>query len=197
MINSLKFIIDNQYTFKIFFIFLLILLGSNLFSQNADIRLLRSINSPETLASDNFFQFVSNSEAYFVIAVPVGMGTYGLIKDDKQLLKDACTVIAATAVNEVVTAAMKYTFNRDRPFVSYPDIVKKSGAGSPAFPSGHTSSAFATATSLSLVYKKWYVIVPSYTWAGTVGYSRMHLGVHYPSDVLAGALIGSGCAWLT
>ncbi|MGB8358080.1 MAG: phosphatase PAP2 family protein, partial [Bacteroidales bacterium] len=48
-----------------------------------------------------------------------------------------------------------------------------------------------------LDYPKWYVIVPSYAYAGTVAYSRMHLGVHYPSDVLAGALIGSGCAVLS
>ena len=63
-------------------------------------------------------------------------------------------------------------------------------------PSGHTSTAFATATSLSLAYPKWYVVAPSFIWAGTIGYSRMHLGVHYPSDVVVGALVGSGSAFL-
>ena len=66
-----------------------------------------------------------------------------------------------------------------------------------SFPSGHTSFAFATATSLSIKYPRWYVIAPSYLWAGAVGYSRMNLGVHYPSDVLAGAMLGAGSAWLT
>jgi membrane-associated phospholipid phosphatase len=64
-------------------------------------------------------------------------------------------------------------------------------------PSGHTSTAFATATSLSMAYPKWYVIIPSYAWASSVGYSRMHLGVHYPSDVFIGAIVGSGSAFLT
>jgi len=64
-------------------------------------------------------------------------------------------------------------------------------------PSGHTSTAFATATALTLQYPKWYVIAPSYVYAGLVGYSRMHPGVHHPSDVLAGALIGAGCAYLS
>ena len=53
---------------------------------------------------------------------------------------------------------------------------------------------FALATSLSVKYPKWYVIAPSALWACSVGVSRMNEGVHYPSDVLAGAAIGAGCA---
>jgi membrane-associated phospholipid phosphatase len=53
------------------------------------------------------------------------------------------------------------------------------------------------AGSLSLAYSKWYVILPSYLYASTVAYSRMDLGVHYPSDVVTGALIGTGTAYLT
>ena len=182
---------------KKLFVLLLLFLPVSLFSQNIDIRLLRSFNSPETLPSDKFFQFVSNSDAYIVLGIPAGMGTVGLIRHDDQLFRNACVTLAATAVNFGVTAAMKYSFNRERPFVTYPDITKKSDGGSPSFPSGHTSMAFATATSLTLAYPKWYIIVPSYTWASTVAYSRMDLGVHYPSDVLIGALVGAGSAYLT
>lgn len=175
----------------------IILLNCQLNSQSLDIKILRAINSPEDLPSDGFFRFISNSEPYVMFSVPVGMATTGYIKHDKTLIRNAYTGLAALAVTGGISLAMKYTINRERPFVTYPDIVQKSKAGSPSFPSGHTSSSFATATSLSLAYPKWYIIVPSFTWAGTVGYSRMHLGVHYPSDVLAGALIGSGCAYLT
>jgi membrane-associated phospholipid phosphatase len=181
---------------KIIFLFLLAL-ASQSKAQNWDIELLRAINSPETLPSDDFFRFVSNSDAYIALGIPAGMGLTGLAKHNESLLRNACAAFAAIGVNTAVTEALKYTVNRDRPFVTYPDITKKSDAGSPSFPSGHTSLAFATATSVSLDYPKWYIIVPSYLWAGTVGYSRMHLGVHYPSDVLAGAIIGAGSAWLT
>jgi len=170
---------------------------ASVYSQNVDIRILLSLNSPQTLSSDKFFQFMSNSDAYLVLGIPAGMGTAGLIKHDDKLFRNACVTLAATAINFGITTALKYSFNRERPFVTYPDVMKKSDGGSPSFPSGHTSSAFATATSLSFAYPKWYIIVPSYTWAGTVGFSRMHLGVHYPSDVLAGAVIGAGSAWIT
>ena len=181
---------------RVILIFLL-LFPVSLTSQNLDIRILRAINSPEALPSDSFFQFVSNSEAFIVIGTPLGMGAAGLIKHDDQLFRNACVIMASTALNTFITSALKYSINRERPFITYPDITKKSGGGSPSFPSGHTSSAFATATSLSFAYPKWYVIAPSYLWACTVGYSRMSLGVHYPSDVLAGALVGAGSAWLT
>jgi membrane-associated phospholipid phosphatase len=167
------------------------------FSQNLDIRILRSINSPEIRPSDKFFQFMSNSDVYFSLGIPATMGTVGLIKNDDQLIRNACVTFAAIGVSSAITLAMKYSFNRTRPYITYPDIIKKSRGMSSSFPSGHTSMAFATATSLSLTYPKWYVIVPTYTWAGTVGYSRMHLGVHYPSDVLIGALVGAGSAWVT
>ena len=44
---------------------------------------------------------------------------------------------------------------------------------------------------------KWYVAIPAYLWAGTVAYSRMYLGQHYPSDVLAAAVIGAASSYVT
>jgi membrane-associated phospholipid phosphatase len=178
-------------------ILMIIISEGQIFSQNIDIRILRAFNSPETLPSDDLFRFISDSDPYIVFAVPAFMATAGLIKHNDNLIRNCCVEVAATAVCGGITFLLKYSVNRDRPFITYPDIKKKSYAGTPSFPSGHTSGAFATATSISLSYPKWYIIIPSYTWAGAVGYSRMHLGVHYPSDVLAGALIGSGCAYLT
>jgi undecaprenyl-diphosphatase len=50
---------------------------------------------------------------------------------------------------------------------------------------------------MSIQNKRWYVVVPAYTWATAIGYSRMYLGQHYPTDVLAGAITGAGSAWLS
>jgi len=166
-----------------FLILLVLCFQTSLHSQNIDIRLLRSINSPNTLQSDNFFRFVSNTDAFVIAGVPAGMAVTGLLTKDKKLIRNACVTAIASALNAGITNALKYSINRDRPYVTYPDINKKAKGGSPSFPSGHSSSAFATATSVSLFYPKWYIIVPSYLYAGTVAYS--------------GAVIGSGCAYIT
>ncbi len=131
-----------------------------------------------------------------MFGIPAGLTAAGFIRHDDTMARNGLAGLTTLALAGGVTLILKYSVNRERPFVTWPDIRKKSKAGSPSFPSGHTSSAFAAATSVSLAYPRWYIIAPSFAWAGTVGYSRMHLGVHYPSDVVAGAIIGSGCAWL-
>jgi membrane-associated phospholipid phosphatase len=180
---------------------LVILMPMSLFSQNMDIDILKAIHSPEPLPSDDFFRFISNSNVYVYAGTPVTMAVVGLVGHDNDLLRNAAVMAAGTAVAYGVTLGLKHTVKRERPFLTYPDdIVNKSGidwSDSYSFPSGHSTMAFATATALSLEYPKWYVIVPSYAYAGTIAYSRMHLGVHYPSDVLTGAIIGSGCAVLS
>lgn len=180
---------------------LLIIMPVSLFSQNLDVDILKAIHSPDDLPSDDFFRFVSNANIYVVAGTPVTMAVVGLASKDDELLRNAAVMAAGTAVSYGLALGLKYTVKRDRPFVTYSDEFKdKTGhdySDSYSFPSGHSTTAFATATALTLEYPKWYVIVPSYAYAGTVAYSRMHLGVHYPSDVLTGALIGSGCAVLS
>lgn len=177
-------------------VLLLLIIPFSSYSQSLDIQLLRSINSPSN-HGDKFFQFVSNSNNGVILGVPLTMGVVGLINDDDKMFRNACVIVAADAINLGFTYAIKYSVNRTRPFLTYPDIVKKSDGGGPSFPSGHTSGAFATATILSLQYPKWYVIAPSFLWAGTVAYSRIYLGVHYPSDVLGGMIVGAGSAYLS
>lgn len=165
-------------------------------AQNADINLLRSINLYRNRSLDNAFAGITNSAAPAAVAVPVGLFVAGLIKKDSSLEWNAIGTAASVVVATGITEALKYTVKRPRPYVTYPDIQNKLVESDPSFPSGHSSAAFAIATSLSLDYPEWYVIAPSYLWASAVAYSRMDLGVHYPSDVLAGMVIGAGSAYL-
>ncbi|HLP72949.1 MAG TPA: phosphatase PAP2 family protein [Bacteroidales bacterium] len=182
---------------RIRILLILLLIPPVSFSQNLDIRILRSINSPQDLPSDNFFRFISDSHGYLVAAIPLTAGITGFIKHDDLAKRKALEMSEAILFDIAVAQSLKYIVNRKRPFDLYPDITRKTGAGDPSFPSGHTSASFAAATTLSLNYPEWYVVIPAFAWAGTVGYSRMHLGAHYPSDVLGGAIIGAGSAVLS
>ncbi len=166
-------------------------------AQNIDINILRDINLKRNISLDPTFKLITNSAEPISIATPVIIYSLGLIKKDKNLQKKGIFIGETFVVNIFLTMALKHAVKRDRPFVTYPYIDKQAFEGSYSFPSGHTSTAFQTVTSLSLAFPKWYVIAPSFVWASSVGYSRMHLGVHYPSDVLAGAIIGSGSVYLT
>ncbi|MDR2841356.1 MAG: phosphatase PAP2 family protein [Paludibacter sp.] len=167
----------------------------NISAQNVDIDLLRSINKVES--TKGFSTVISETTDAVGIAIPVIMSSVALLDHDDQLLKDGIYMAATLAVNGLLTQSFKFVVNRQRPSVTYSDIDAYKNYTQYSFPSGHTSMAFSTATALTLKYPKWYVAVPSYAWACSVGYSRMNLGVHYPSDVLAGAALGVGSAYLT
>jgi membrane-associated phospholipid phosphatase len=179
------------------FFFLFLTASSTVFSQNVDIKLLRNLHLDRNQNLDSSFEVVTNSAVPVSITAPVLMYSIGLIKKDSTLKHKAIFIGETFLVNAFITKALKVAANRARPFDTYSDIDPVVSSTGKSFPSGHTSIAFSTATSLSMAYPEWYVIVPSFLWASSVGYSRMHLGVHYPSDVAVGALIGAGSAFAT
>lgn len=91
----------------------------------------------------------------------------------------------------------KLFWRRDRPSLDEVPQVRRLARlpTSTSFPSGHSASAFAFVTGVAL--EKPVVGVPLYALASAVAYSRVYVGVHYPSDVIAGAAIGTGVALAT
>lgn len=87
-----------------------------------------------------------------------------------------------------VTAGLKYAVNRERPDGEEHDRLNSS------FPSGHATGAFAMASVAGAKYSS--LRIPVYLLASTVALSRVYLGRHYPTDVLAGAGIGLCTGWL-
>lgn len=159
--------------------------------------MLKSINQNEHPQWDKTMKITSASIYPAMVIAPSSMFLSGYINDDKTMMRNGLKTGAAIGLNIALSTGLKYAINRPRPFVQYPnDIVQRTDVGKYSFPSGHTSCAFATATALTLSTKKWYVAVPSYAYACGVGYSRMRLGVHFPSDVLGGMVIGVGSSLL-
>lgn len=102
---------------------------------------------------------------------------------------------AAFLVERPLYTLLKRGLRRNRPADAMPGfesfIVP---ADKFSFPSGHTSGAFLAATAIGALFPA--LLLPLYAWATLVGVSRVFLGVHFPSDTIAGALMGSGIAAL-
>lgn len=164
-------------------------------AQNWDIHLLDNINPNQPNSS--IWKGASSSVYPIAIASPIYLLTVGYLHNNKNLQQNGWSVLKTLAINTIITKGLKHTLNRARPYQQYPLQIHPYQIETDAsFPSGHTSTAFAIATSLSIEHKKWYIVVPAYTWAISVGYSRLYLGVHYPTDVVAGAVVGLGSAYL-
>lgn len=162
--------------------------------QQFDERILNNLAAQRTPEKTAFFMFMSNTNTFVDVGVPVGLLIGGIAGHDQQMRQNSLYVASSTALSYGLTALIKHIVKRPRPFVRNINFVPVYRAQNTSFPSGHTSSSFSTATSLSIAYPKWYVIAPAYLWAGTIGYSRMYLGVHYPSDVGGGIVVGAGSA---
>jgi undecaprenyl-diphosphatase len=104
-------------------------------------------------------------------------------------------VIVLITLSDQVSNLLKSGVKRFRPCKD-PEIgnlvhlVNNYCRSSYGFVSGHAANSFALATFVSLLFRKKWVTVCMIIWAAVVSYSRIYLGVHYPGDVICGALIG-------
>ncbi len=163
--------------------------------QRLDERILEELAATRTDGQTRLWRFVSDANNYVNAGIPVGVLVDGLIRNDDRTKRNGLYMAASTATTYLLNLAIKQLIRRPRPFLTDTRLVPVYRPGEYSFPSGHTSSVFSAMTSLSRCYPKWYVIAPSFIWATGVGYSRMYLGVHYPTDVTAGAVLGAGTAF--
>lgn len=104
------------------------------------------------------------------------------------------TLLLAFSIQLPIYLTLKNTLRRQRPHqrLNLRPVINASDKFS--FPSGHTSAAFLFATITSAIVPSVALIV--FTWAFGIGLSRVALGVHYPTDIVAGAALGGGIGML-
>ena len=104
--------------------------------------------------------------------------------------------VASLGTTYLVQRLVKPVFRHRRPHVGRDDLVVVGMRTTDAsFPSGHTASSFAAATATAAFYPAVAPLV--FALATGVGVSRVHLGHHFPSDVIAGGVIGIGLGSVT
>lgn len=167
---------------------------------NFDEQLLVDINSlgNDTLPTLDFTMSAFTHSIYATtIVVPGGLYALGWGNDDHHMAATGMNTVLSEIVGGLTTTIAKQIIQRDRPYVTLKGVRIPTGKEiGTSFPSGHSTVAWALSTSLMIGYPKWYVIVPAALYATTVSLSRPFVGVHYPTDILVGAVIGVGSAFL-
>ena len=130
--------------------------------------------------ADNFFEAGEVvGQGAFPVAVSATAWGAGKVFGSGRLREFGSDLFRSQAINGLFTGILKYSVNRTRP-----------NGGSYSYPSGHTSSSFATAGVIYADFGPRYGI-PAFILAGYVGISRLQEDKHYTSDVVAGAILGS------
>ena len=102
----------------------------------------------------------------------------------------ACRIVTAVVLSVLVcNLGLKPLFCRLRPFEVAEHALLIAPPHGSSFPSGHSCASFAAALSLCRAEKR--LFLPACAYAALIAFSRMYLFVHFPGDVLAGALIGA------
>lgn len=179
-------------SYKIFLVLILPFTAFLIFFTDSNTELFLAINQSGKAFPDIFWEILTTfGNKPFVLTV-----LFLVTWKKPDLLVSA---LIASIFAGLISSTLKPLFDLARPtdilnISSYHLIGAKISGHS--FPSGHTMSAFAVASSLIFFYKKSFVTVTMFLLASLVGLSRIMLGVHWPIDVLIGATLGLACAYL-
>jgi len=134
-------------------------------------------------------QFITHLSTMGGIWLAAGLGM--IVCGDRDIRRWGGVLLLAIVVEwGLVDGLLKPLFARPRPFVSL-DVIARDGwtqLSSFSFPSGHAGVSFVSAVILGRAFSRqrlWFYLL-----ASCIALSRVHLGVHYPSDVLVGACVG-------
>lgn len=168
---------------------------------DADRDLLTTINFDGPTGYDFFWAIYSDKWTWIPFILVI---VYCLLRPGNW--KHRLLIIGSVALlfllsDFVVSSFIKNVICRPRPshdpaVMSLLSYVNDYRGGAYGFPSNHASNGFATATFLALLFRNRWVTLSAFLWAVGSCYSRMYLGVHYPTDILCGALLGTLFAFL-
>lgn len=150
-----------------------------------------SVTSPHWLTALAVFA----TERLPLLMVGGAVGVF--LAGDHEVRSRVLQVLAAMAMAWLLARLGQHFIPIDRPFVVGLGKQWLPHAASHSFPSKHASVVFGFATAVALTAGRWYWALLALAAAALVAWSRVYLGLHFPSDVLAGALAGVTSAWLT
>jgi undecaprenyl-diphosphatase len=165
-----------------------------------DTQIFLWLNSFHSPLGDKIMWFISGKTEwiplYFFLIVFL---IYRFRKQSMLIL--AFAILAVILADQLAVHAFKEVFERLRPSHE-PDIqqqvhiINNYRGGLYGFVSNHAANTFALVTFLGFILRGKYIVYFLFFWASLVSYSRIYLGVHYPGDILCGAMLGILIGWI-
>jgi len=155
----------------------------------SDLRLLFLFNKGlHCLVLDIFMNTITQiGSLVFAIALPLIL----ILSENKTFVITGSKIAIVLAISQTVVFLVKRLVHRPRPFKVFSNIInKKPTTCQYSFPSGHTCAAFSLAYVLAASFPRLSFIL--FILASLVGFSRVYLGVHYPTDVIVGVITAYG-----
>lgn len=165
---------------------------------NIDVKLFRTINNHQCGFLNTVIPVTDKSVLFTSTLVPATL--FGVSRANDNYYDENSSILLALSegLSAGITFGLKNIVMRERPFAVLQNANYDRSRfllDKYSFPSGHSAMSFAMATSLTLRYPDKPVLISGlYLYSTIISFGRIYLGVHYPSDVLAGMLIGSGSA---
>lgn len=158
--------------------------------EKIDFMILDLIQNLRFGVLDNVFSFITHLGNAGLIWIAIGIVMLFL----KKYRKCGVMLLLSLALCAVLTSGViKPLVGRLRPFQIAQITPHITPPGGFSFPSGHTSSSFTASTAMFLCHKK--EGIAAYVVAMLIAFSRLYFYVHFPTDVLIGALLGILCAF--
>lgn len=164
--------------------------------ERIDSQLLLWINSMHSPGADVFMKTVTNKWLWIPISIVVAFFVMRKGGTRRGLLFLLCAGLAIAISDQVCASLLRPAIERMRPsnplnpLSQFVHVVDEYRGGRFGFPSCHASTTFSVAVMLSLYFRNRIVTAALFAWVALLCYSRMYLGVHYPGDILAGAVVG-------
>lgn len=183
--------IESITSWYLYFIEVIIIFALNNFDIGVLYLIQDSLRSPILTSFLEFMTDLGNN-GYVWIALAV------LLMTIRKCRKAGLTTMLALVINVILAnGILKHLVQRPRPFDTYGGLqVLIHRPADWSFPSGHASASFAAAFVLYHYLPKKFSIV-MFVLAALISFSRLYLGVHYPTDVFAGVFVGYFSAWLS
>ncbi len=154
-----------------------------------DYNILKQIYLHRPVYADKFLIWITQNTTLITISFLLLYFFYTFLK--KKNFKNVLFVGISILSAAIITNLIKIIIKRPRPYDVHTYLnIHQIDAGGYSFPSGHTTEVFALAAAMLLATQSFKKSIPFYLWAILIAYTRMAFGVHYPTDILGGMIVG-------